>query len=189
MNPVKYNSSLPTTDDLAEISQLQASTDPHAGDVAELSMQIAQKLGLNQSLCQLLKEAAVYHDIGKFGIPSNLLTLPRPLELHEFEIVKQHTILGAMVLKRSNTQIMQAASQIALSHHEHWDGSGYPHGLQGKNIPYFARIVAVADVFDALINERPYKAAWDVSTAIGYITNQAGQHFDPEIVQAFLRLF
>ncbi len=125
------------------------------------------------------------HDIGKVGIPDHILLKPGKLSAEEFAIMKRHAILGYDILADSNSEMLQAGAQIALSHHEKYDGSGYPHSLVGDDIPLFARIVAVADVFDALTSERPYKMAWDVDRALAMLREGAGKHFDPKCVEAF----
>lgn len=145
-------------------------------------------MGLDAGQRKLLKQATPFHDLGKLGVPAGLLSRAGPLEPHEFEIVKGHTVIGAAVLGGGKSNVMRTASEIALNHHERWDGSGYPRGLQGTKIPLLARIVAVADVFDALTHERPYKPAWSNESGVAYIAAQSGQHFDPSVVEAFLGL-
>lgn len=134
----------------------------------------------------MLLEAAPMHDIGKVGIPDNILLKPGRLDVAEFEIMKRHSILGYEILNGSQSAMLQAAAQIALAHHEKYDGSGYPNGLVGDAIPLFARICAVGDVFDALTSERPYKKAWEDDKAIALLREGAGTHFDPACVAAFL---
>jgi putative two-component system response regulator len=134
----------------------------------------------------MLLEAAPMHDIGKVGIPDHILLKPGRLDVAEFEIMKRHSILGYEILHGSQSAMLQAAAQIALGHHEKFDGSGYPYGLKGEEIPLFARICAVGDVFDALTSERPYKKAWEDDRAVALLRDGMGSHFDPACVEAFL---
>lgn len=127
------------------------------------------------------------HDIGKVGIPDEILLKPGKLTAEEFEIIKTHPLVGYEVLKGSSSSVLRAGAEIALSHHEKFDGSGYPNGLEGEAIPLYGRIVAVADVFDALTSARPYKKAFDVEAARKIIQEGDGKHFDPACVAAFLQ--
>jgi len=126
------------------------------------------------------------HDIGKLGTPDHILLKPGPLTPEEFDIMKRHAVIGYEILKDSQSRVLRAGAVIAHSHHEKFDGSGYPQGLAGEAIPLHGRIVAVADVFDALTSERPYKKAWEVARAVEFIRAGAGAHFDPRCVDAFL---
>ncbi len=126
------------------------------------------------------------HDVGKIGIPDYILLKPGKLTPEEFEVMKGHARLGYELLKDSGSETLRAGAEVAISHHEKYDGSGYPHGLQGNKIPIFGRIVAVADVFDALTSERPYKKAWTIEDACRFLENGRGSHFDPMCVEAFL---
>ncbi|RMG33860.1 MAG: response regulator [Gammaproteobacteria bacterium] len=134
----------------------------------------------------LLELAAPMHDTGKIGIPDNILKAPRKLTPEEWTIMQTHTEIGHRILSKSNTELFQLAATVALSHHERWDGSGYPHGLAGEEIPEAARIVAIADVFDALTMRRPYKEPWPVEKALETLQQDAGSHFDPRLVERFL---
>lgn len=134
----------------------------------------------------LLAQAAPMHDTGKIGIPDAILKAPRKLTDEEMELMKTHSQIGFDILRKSNTPLFQLAAEIALSHHEKWDGSGYPNGASGHAIPLSGRIVAIADVFDALTMSRPYKNAWPVDEAFAHIEKGAGQHFDPELVSLFI---
>jgi putative two-component system response regulator len=134
----------------------------------------------------LLELAAPMHDTGKIGIPDSILKAPRKLDAEEWTIMKSHTRIGHTILNKSNTPLFQMAAAIALSHHERWDGTGYPEGLAATEIPQSARIVAIADVFDALTMRRPYKEAWPNQTAFDTLRRDAGSHFDPELVALFL---
>jgi putative two-component system response regulator len=126
------------------------------------------------------------HDTGKIGIPHKILKKPGPLDPEEWAIMKTHSQLGYDILSRGSSSTFEMAASIALSHHEKWDGSGYPHGLAGPSIPIEARMVAVADVFDALTMKRPYKLAWSMDRAIQFIRDGSGKHFDPALVEVFL---
>ncbi len=161
-------------------------TGAHIQRMAYYSEIIAQGLGLDEAARRLLLEAAPMHDVGKIGIPDLILLKQGRLSPEEFEVMKRHAVLGYELLKDSGSTIMQAGAEIALSHHEKYDGSGYPKGLKGKDIPVFGRIVAVADVFDALTSARPYKQAWSLEEACQLLNDGRGTHFDPLCVEAFL---
>ncbi|GGL19613.1 HD-GYP domain-containing protein [Deinococcus radiotolerans] len=156
----------------------------HMDRVGHLSALIAQAYGLSAQDAQHLGQAATVHDIGKVVIPASILKKPGPLTLEEFEVIKTHCRAGANLLW-GHTPLQRLAAEIALSHHERWDGQGYPYGWAGTQTPVSARIVAVADVFDALTRDRPYKRAWSRAQALREIATQAGQHFDPAVVAAF----
>lgn len=162
-------------------------TGEHTRRVGALTAAIATALGLPAEDVELLRRAAPLHDIGKIGIADALLLKPGALTAEEFELVKKHTLIGADILGQSSFPLLQIAAEIALSHHERWDGSGYPRGLAGSAIPLAGRIVAVADVFDALTHERPYKSAWSEAQALAEIERQRGRQFDPAVVDAFVR--
>ncbi len=167
--------------------------DPETGGhilrMAHYSRHIAHQLGLDVAQQELLLEAAPMHDIGKVGTPDMILLKPGKLTEEEFTIMKQHAVIGYEVLNASSSPLLKTAAQIARSHHEKFDGSGYPQGLRGEDIPLFGRIVAVADVFDALTSDRPYKPAWQVEAAGDFIRTHSGTHFDPVCVEAFFRDF
>lgn len=164
--------------------------DPETGGhilrMAHYSRLIAARLGFSVEEQDLLLEAAPMHDIGKVGIPDRILLKPGRLTPEEFEVMKQHATLGYDLLQGSSSRSLQLGAEIARGHHEKFDGSGYPAGLRGEDIPIFSRIVAVADVFDALTSERPYKKAWPLQEAVEHLRASAGLHFDPKVVQAFL---
>ena len=162
-------------------------TGAHIVRMAHYSRLIARELGLSEQDQQLVLEAAPMHDIGKVGISDTILLKPGRLTPEEFEIMKQHAMLGYELLNGSSSKLLQAGAEIARGHHEKYDGSGYPAGLKGEAIPIFSRIVAVADVFDALTSERPYKKAWEVSAAVEFLQQGCGSHFDPACVQALIR--
>jgi HD-GYP domain-containing protein (c-di-GMP phosphodiesterase class II) len=132
-----------------------------------------------------VREAAPLHDLGKIAIPDSILLKPGKLSDEEFEVVKTHSLLGARVLAGGETELLEVAERIVRHHHERWDGGGYPDGLVGEDIPAAARITHVADVFDVLVHERPYKDSWSVDEAAEEIRAGAGTQFDPDVVQAF----
>lgn len=162
-------------------------TGAHILRMAHYSELIGRGLGLSDADCELLLEAAPMHDIGKVGIVDSILLKPGRLNPQELEIMKQHAVIGHEILKGSASRVLQAGADIALGHHEKFDGTGYPAGLKGEAIPIFSRIVAVADVFDALMSNRPYKQAWSLERASAHIQAQAGSHFDPACVATFLQ--
>jgi putative two-component system response regulator len=164
-------------------------TGAHIVRMAHYSRHIARMLGLSVEQQELLIEAAPMHDIGKVGTPDAILLKPAKLSVEEFAIMKQHATIGFEVLSRSSSPLLQVAAEIAHTHHEKFDGSGYPRGLAGQDIPLFGRIVAVADVFDALTSDRPYKKAWSVDEAVTLLKEGCGLHFDPACVAAFLAEF
>jgi hypothetical protein len=146
---------------------------------------IAKEMGFDDLWCEKLKLAAPMHDIGKLGIKDMILLKPAKLTDEEFEEMKKHAIYGYEILKDSTIDILKMASNVALCHHEKYDGTGYPRGLKGEEIPTEARIVAVADVFDALTSRRPYKEPYEIERAVEIIEKDSGKHFDPKVVQAF----
>lgn len=161
-------------------------TGAHIQRMAHYSQVIAIGLGLDATACKLILEAAPMHDVGKIGIPDYILLKPGKLTPEEFEVMKGHAKLGAELLKDSGSEVLRAGAEIALSHHEKYDGTGYPNGVKGTDIPLFGRIVAVADVFDALTSERPYKKAWTLEAAVQLLEEGRGKHFDPLCVEAML---
>lgn len=148
---------------------------------------IALEVGLDHGTAELLYHASPMHDVGKIGIPDNILTKPGKLNPEEWVEMKKHPALGAEIIGIHEDPLLMAARDIALTHHEKWDGTGYPLGLAGDSIPLFGRIVALADVFDALTSQRPYKKAWPVEEAVALIQKERGAHFDPQMVDAFIR--
>lgn len=154
--------------------------------VSRYSGLIAEALGLPEDEVTMIELAAPLHDIGKLGVSDAILLKPGKLDAAEYEIAKQHPRLGYEVLRDSSSKFVQLGATIALHHHERWDGSGYPEGLAGENIPLPARIVAVVDVLEALTTVRPYKAAWPMDEALGYIRSQSGLQFDPAVVDALM---
>jgi PAS domain S-box-containing protein/putative nucleotidyltransferase with HDIG domain len=158
----------------------------HTARVGIAAEEIAVALGLAAAEVKLLAEAAPLHDIGKLAIPDAILLKPGALSAQEYEIMKTHAALGASLLSGSGSPVLQVATVIAASHHERWDGGGYPAGLAGEAIPLVGRVTAVADVFDVLTHDRPYKSAWTVEQAVVEIQRAAGSQFDPRVVAAFL---
>lgn len=163
-------------------------TNHHAARIGRMSALLAAQLECPQADRDLIERAATLHDIGKIAISDSILCKPGRLTEDEFATMRTHTTIGATMLAGSASPILQMAERIALSHHERWDGAGYPEGRRGDESPLEARIVAVADVFDALTHERPYKAAWPVAQAVATIRAGAGSQFDAAVVAAFERL-
>ncbi|GGO35014.1 tetratricopeptide repeat protein [Deinococcus humi] len=161
-------------------------TGSHTQRVSQLAASLAQAIGLPAAEVDLIRLASRLHDIGKIGVPDVVLLKSERLTAEEFTIMKHHTTIGARVLEGGQSDLMRMAEEIALTHHERWDGSGYPQGLQGDNIPLTGRIVAIVDVWDALTTERPYKKAWSREDAWREIAQQSGKHFDPYLVEVFL---
>jgi len=160
-------------------------TGNHVVRMAKYSREIGEALGLSDKECDEIEYAAPMHDIGKIGIQDKILLKPGKFESDEWVTMQEHTRIGHAILSNSQSRYIQTGSIIALNHHERFDGSGYPNGLSGKDIPLVARIVAVADVYDALVSSRPYKRAWTVEDAQDYLHKQAGSQFDPICVEAF----
>jgi putative two-component system response regulator len=161
-------------------------TSDHIIRISRYCVLIAEKLGFSPEEVQNILYAAPMHDIGKIGVPDSILLKPAMLTDEELKIMKTHTTIGAQILANPKGDILHLSQQIALSHHERWDGEGYPKGLSGKDIPIICRIVAVADVFDALTSKRPYKGAYPVRIALDIIKKERGKHFDPKITDIFL---
>lgn len=160
-------------------------TGEHVSRVAVISQHIAEGIGLPAQRCRTIYLAAPLHDIGKIGIADAILSKPGKLTPEEMAIMRTHVTIGARILESGTSELIRAAEIIAQSHHERWDGTGYPERLAGADIPIEARIVAIADVFDALCSERPYKAAWPIDKAYAEIIACSGTHFDPACVAAF----
>jgi putative two-component system response regulator len=161
-------------------------TGDHIKRMSRYCALIAEKLGLPAKEVQNILYAAPMHDVGKIGIPDSILLKPSKLTDEEFEIIKTHSTIGGKILANSKSETLMVAEQIALSHHEKWNGKGYPQGLTGDNIPLVGRIVGLVDVFDALTSKRPYKDPFPVEVAIDIIKKDRGEHFDPAIVDVFL---
>ncbi len=163
-------------------------TGKHTRRVGYVSSLIAQAMSLPGDQVQHIEQTAPLHDVGKIGIPDAILLKPGRLTESEYELVKGHCTIGARILSGSGSEWLQLAEVIALNHHERWDGHGYPSQLSGEDIPLVGRIVAVADVFDALTHNRPYKGAWSVQEAVDEVARQSGSQFDPAVVVAFMTL-
>jgi putative two-component system response regulator len=160
-------------------------TGEHTRRVGHTAVLVARALGLSAVQIELMGLAAPLHDVGKIGIPDQILLKPGRLTSEEFELMKGHTSIGKFILSGSRSPTLQMSEEIAFTHHERWDGNGYPSGLKGEDIPITGRIVAIADVFDALTHSRPYKAAWPIDKALEEIHGLSGQQFDPEVTAAF----
>ncbi len=161
-------------------------TGAHIVRMSRYSTLIAEKLGLPAKDVQNINYAAPMHDVGKIGIPDSILMKPGKLTDEEFETMKNHTTIGATILANSKAEIIKVAEQIALSHHEKWNGRGYPQGVSGDKIPIWGRIVGLGDTFDALTSRRPYKEPYPVEVAVDIIKKERGQQFDPDVVDVFL---
>ena len=161
-------------------------TREHTKRVGRTSALLARGMGMTDTHVELIRRAAPLHDIGKIAIPDHILLKLGRLTPEEFAVIRTHTTIGARILSGSRFPLLQLAEQIALTHHEHWDGGGYGAGLRGESIPLAGRIVAVADVFDALVHARPYKPAWPVEDAKAEIERAGGRQFDPRVVDVFL---
>jgi putative two-component system response regulator len=159
-------------------------TGNHTKRVGEVSAMLAQTIKLENATTELIRRAAPLHDIGKVGIPDSILLKAGPLTGEEFELMKMHTVIGSRMLSKGRSELVRFSQRIARSHHEWWDGSGYPDRVSGQSIPLEARIVAVADFLDALTHERPYRAAWGIDETLAEIRRRSGTHFDPAIVKA-----
>ncbi|PJZ24636.1 two-component system response regulator [Leptospira hartskeerlii] len=160
----------------------------HVIRMSHYSKTLAKALGHSEDTAEKILHASPMHDIGKIGIPDSILQKPGKLDPEEWEIMKTHPTIGAEIIGDHDSALLQMAKSIALNHHEKWDGSGYPNGIKGDTIPVEARIVTIADVFDALTTERPYKKAWSIEDAVNHIRKGAGSHFDPGLVPIFLNL-
>jgi response regulator RpfG family c-di-GMP phosphodiesterase len=164
----------------------EPSIEQHLDRVSNYTCTLARLLDMPASQVECLHHAVPLHDIGKIGISTALLTKPTRLTEEEMEIVRGHTVIGHRILAGSSSPVIQCAARIALSHHEAWDGSGYPHRLAGENIPLEARIAAIADVYDALLSPRAYKAAWEQTMVISELQRLRGIKFDPMLLDCFL---
>lgn len=163
-------------------------TGVHIWRMAAYSRALACSLGWYQADCELLEMAAAMHDTGKIGVPDAILRKPDKLNAEEWIIMQSHTQIGYEILSENDAPLFKMAAEIALRHHERWDGSGYPDGLTGEAIPESARIVAIADVFDALSMRRPYKEAWNMEAILSHMRSEAGRHFDPRLLDQFIEI-
>ena len=162
-------------------------TGRHIAQMSRIAHRIGVAAGMVPEQAEMLLQASALHDIGKIGIPDRVLLKPGKLDADEWELMKTHTTIGAQLLAGSSSDVVQMAERIALTHHERWDGQGYPLGLSGDDIPLESRICTIADVFDALVSERPYKKAWPVSEALDEIARMSGSSFEPALASVFLR--
>lgn len=160
----------------------------HVIRISHYSKLLALAAGFSEIAADELFYAAPMHDVGKIGIPDHILLKPGPLSEEEWNIMRQHPKIGAEIIGEHDSPLLKMARTISLTHHEKWDGTGYPNNLRGEDIPLVGRIITLVDVFDALTTRRPYKEAWPVEKAVDFLVNQAGRHFDPELVEMFLGL-
>jgi putative two-component system response regulator len=163
-------------------------TGAHLNRMSRTCGLLAERSGLGQTRAELIRIASPMHDIGKIGVSDEILRKPGKLTADEMNEMRKHPVMGSEILAGSDSELLQVGGVIALTHHERWDGTGYPHGLEREEIPIEGRIVALADVFDALTSERPYKAAFDVDHAVGLMRDERGRHFDPDLLDTFLTL-
>ena len=163
-------------------------TGMHVIRMSHFAARLARQAGLGEAEANLLLQAAPMHDVGKIGIPDHILLKPGALDAGEWAIMQQHPQMGADIIGDDPSDVLRLAAEVALCHHEKWDGSGYPRGLRGEEIPRSARIVAIADVFDALSSARPYKTPWPLEKTLALIRDNAGSHFDPQRVADFLAI-
>lgn len=161
-------------------------TGEHIIRMSKYSKVLALALGMDEQHAELLRQAAPMHDVGKIGIPDAILLKPGKLTADEFTHMKEHALIGAQILANSSSPLLQLAHVLAIEHHEKWDGTGYPNGLKGEAISLEGRIVAIADVFDALTSKRPYKEPWSIEKTLAHMQQQAGKHFDPQLVELFI---
>ncbi len=161
-------------------------TGMHVQRMSYYAKTLAVAAGMDEDSAEELRMAATMHDIGKIGIPDNILLKPGKLDEHEFHHMKKHADIGGNLLSNPRSSLIALAHTIAITHHEKWDGSGYPNGLSGEDIAIEGRIAAIADVFDALTSERPYKKAWSIEQAVEFLQQQSGKHFDPQLVPIFI---
>jgi NO-binding membrane sensor protein with MHYT domain len=162
-------------------------TGAHVSRIAQIAHALAEESGCDPKLSAHILDASALHDIGKIGIPDSILLKPGKLDHQEWNIMKNHAKIGYRLLANTGLPLLDLAAEIAISHHEKWDGSGYPHGLSGEDIPLSGRIVAIADVFDALLSRRPYKEPWNIEIVIAHIESESGRHFDPLLVEIFIK--
>jgi response regulator RpfG family c-di-GMP phosphodiesterase len=160
----------------------------HLERISRMCERVGLAMGMTPSEAETLRNASLLHDVGKIGVPDAVLLRAGELTADDREQMRRHTAVGGAILAGSSSPIMQMAEEIARTHHERWDGSGYPEGLSGQEIPLAGRICAVCDVFDALLSDRPYKDPWPLQEALGELRRERGRQFDPRVVDAFLRI-
>jgi HD domain/CHASE2 domain len=170
------------------VESRDSETGLHIERIGRFCERLALEIGMSTADAELLRHASALHDVGKVGIPDRILLKPGGLDPVEWETMKTHTTIASDILGGSSSRLIQLAEMVALSHHERWDGSGYPHGLRGEQIPLVGRICAICDVFDALLSARPYKEPWPLDDVLAEIERLRGTQFDPELVDAFLPL-
>ncbi len=163
-------------------------TGVHISRMSQYTSLLAQGVGMSPRECELILHATPMHDVGKIGIPDNILLKSGPLNAEEWEIMKTHTTIGARLMENGRSELIMLAEMIALTHHERWNGKGYPSGLEGEEIPLVGRLCSIADVFDALTSKRPYKEAWPVEASVQEIQRMSGAHFEPRLVELFMDL-
>ncbi len=182
-----YESQVETATRLAKAGEFRDNeTGYHDLRVGKYAEVMAKAYGINQKQADNLRYTVPLHDIGKIGIPDHILLKPGKLNEEEWEYMKSHTVIGAQILEGGKSEFVNQAEIIARTHHEKWNGTGYPQGLSGDSIPIEGRISAICDVFDALVSNRPYKNAWSIEKAVEHIEKQKGEHFDPDLVDVFL---
>lgn len=162
-------------------------TNAHTQRVAHYCKLLAKACGLDEKTQDTIFYASPFHDLGKIGIPDQILLKPAKLDNNEFDVMKQHAMIGYEILKNSKSDYLKAGGIIAYTHHEKYDGTGYPNKLKGENIHIYGRITAIVDVFDALTSNRPYKKFWEIGEAINFLIEQKGKHFDPNLVDLFIQ--
>ena len=163
-------------------------TGQHIDRIGRMCERLGRAAGMPEADAEMLRHASAMHDVGKIGIPDRVLLKPGRLDEDEWRIMRTHPAIGGDILAGSRWPVVQMGETIARTHHERWDGAGYPAGLKGEEIPLVGRIVAICDVFDALLSERPYKQAWPLSDALEEIRSQSGRHFDPRLVELFMEM-
>lgn len=173
---------------LAQVCEMRdIETGKHIARVGRMARMLAEACGMPDTICFMIERAAPLHDVGKIGIPDEILLKPGKLTEDEYAHMKQHASIGQSILNEHDSLLVQMAATIATSHHERWDGTGYPEGLRGESIPIEGRITAICDVFDALMSQRPYKNPWSEQDAVEYLVSQSGHQFDPKLVDLFVQ--
>lgn len=172
---------------LALVAELRDDeTAEHTERMSRFCALLAERSGADRERAELIRLASLMHDIGKIGVPDGVMRKPGPLAPEEHEVVRQHAEYGYAILKNSSSELLRMAADIALTHHEHWDGTGYPRGLKGEEIPFEGRVAAIADVFDALTSDRVYRKAYPLTDAVEIMRQERGKHFDPVLLDLFL---
>ena len=183
---VAYEAQLETVERLAMLAEYKDKvTGRHLQRMSEYSAVIARGLNLPPDEVELILHASRMHDVGKIAVPESILRKPAALDTQEWAVMREHSTIGSRILENSESELLQAGCVIALHHHERWNGGGYPSGLAGDDIPLWGRICAVADVFDAVTSERPYKPAFPNEEALQLLRDGRGKHFDPKVIDAF----